>query len=171
MAESGHPFCRCLFYAANALARNLTRLSEDAFRRTGLAPSLGFVLMTVNRKPGIQPSEVAQIMMLDPSTVTRLVEKLQTKGLLRREAQGRRTLIHPTPTGQALMPGLLAAWDQVSQGYSTLLGDSEAQSLAARIYQAALKLEPGQACPAPGSDLVPSIRSGPHRQHLPKESS
>ena len=82
MTASPHPFCRCLFYAANALARTITRLSDDAFARTGLAPSLGFVLITVNRQPGVQPSEVAEIMMLDPSTVTRLVEKLQGKGLV-----------------------------------------------------------------------------------------
>jgi DNA-binding MarR family transcriptional regulator len=141
MTDPEHPFCRCLFYAANALSRNITRLGEDAFGRMGLAPSLGFVLMTVNRKPGIQPSEVAEIMMLDPSTVTRLVEKLQGKDLVSRESQGRTTLIHPTAAGQALMPELLAAWEQIHQRYSAILGQTEAQALAGAIYEAALKLE------------------------------
>ena len=141
MTASPHPFCRCLFYAANALARTITRLSDDAFARTGLAPSLGFVLMTVNRQPGVQPSEVAEIMMLDPSTVTRLVEKLQGKGLVSRENQGRTTRIHPTEAGKALMPDLLAAWNQVLQGYSGVLGKDEAQLLTDQIYAAAVKLD------------------------------
>jgi len=38
MSEQIHPYCRCLYYAANALARNISRLGEDAFVRTGLAP-------------------------------------------------------------------------------------------------------------------------------------
>ncbi len=35
--------------------------------------------MTVNRNPDVRPLEAAEIMLLDPSTVTRLVEKLQSK--------------------------------------------------------------------------------------------
>ncbi len=38
MSEQVHPYCLCLYYAANALARNISRLSEDTFARTGLAP-------------------------------------------------------------------------------------------------------------------------------------
>jgi DNA-binding MarR family transcriptional regulator len=37
----------------------------------------------------VLPLEVAEIMLLDPSTVTRLVEKLQSKGLVTRKTQGR----------------------------------------------------------------------------------
>ena len=114
MAEPEHPFCRCLFYAANALARNLTRLAEEAFAQTGLAPSLAFVVMTVARNPGIQPSEVARIMMLSPSTLTRLVEKLEGRGLVRREAKGKAIHIHLTAKGEALGPVLLAAWQASS---------------------------------------------------------
>ena len=42
--------------------------------------------MTVNRNPGVRPLEAAE-MLLDPSTVTRLVEKLQSKGLVTRKTQ------------------------------------------------------------------------------------
>ena len=141
MADSGNPYCRCLHYAANALARNISRLSDDAFARTGLAPSLGFVLMTVNRSPGIQPSEVAEAMMLDPSTVTRLVEKLEGKGLVSRKTEGRTTLIHPTESGSALMPDLLAAWRKVAERYSAVLGRKNAAALTEQIYEAAVRLE------------------------------
>jgi DNA-binding MarR family transcriptional regulator len=147
MADPEHPFCTCLCYAANALARTITRLSDDAFARTGLAPSLGYVLMTVQRKPGIQPSEVAEITMLDPSTVTRLVEKLQAKGLVRRETQGRTALIHPTPAGLALVPDLLAAWDQVFQTCAERLGPEPTRALAAQLYEAARCLD---GLPPPG---------------------
>jgi DNA-binding MarR family transcriptional regulator len=141
MAESSHPFCRCLYYSANALARNITGLADMAFRRTGLAPSLGFVLISVIRKPGIQPSELADIMMLDPSTVTRMVEKLQGKGLVGREVQGRSTLITPTAAGRALMPDLEAALETLQADCRNHLGEEDLTALTAKVYEAALKLE------------------------------
>jgi hypothetical protein len=49
MSEQVHPYRRCLDYAANARARNISRLREDAFARTGLVPSLGFLLKTAHR--------------------------------------------------------------------------------------------------------------------------
>jgi hypothetical protein len=40
MSEQVHPYCPCPYYAANALPRNISRLGEDAFARTGLALNL-----------------------------------------------------------------------------------------------------------------------------------
>ena len=141
MAESTHPYCRCLFYSANALARNLTRLAEEAFAQTGLAPSLAFVVMTVARNPGIQPSEVARIMMLSPSTLTRLVEKLEGRGLVRREAKGKAIHIHLTAKGEALVPALMAAWQASSERTADRLGEGAARQLADQAYAAAQALE------------------------------
>jgi hypothetical protein len=44
MSEQVHPYCRCLYYAANVLARNISQLSEDAFACTGSTKlsALGF---------------------------------------------------------------------------------------------------------------------------------
>jgi DNA-binding IclR family transcriptional regulator len=53
--------------------------------------------MTVNRNPGVRPLEAAEIMLLDPSTVTRLVEKLQSKGMVTRKTQGRTFRIYYGP--------------------------------------------------------------------------
>ncbi|MDR3672852.1 MAG: MarR family transcriptional regulator [Holophaga sp.] len=142
MPKDSNPYCHCLCFSANALARNITRISETAFASTGLAPSLAFVLMTVNRRPGIQPSEVARIMMLSPSTVSRLVEKLEAKGLLRREGQGRTILIHSTPAGEGLFPALQEAWRQTHAAYSGLLGEETGNRLTEQVYAAALALEP-----------------------------
>jgi len=142
MATDANPYCHCLFFSANALARNITRISEAAFAPTGLAPSLAFVLMTVNCRPGIQPSEVAQIMMLSPSTVTRLVEKLEARGLLRREAHGKAILIHATADGESLYPTLQEAWRRTHAAYADPLGEDEANRLAEQVYAAALALEP-----------------------------
>jgi DNA-binding MarR family transcriptional regulator len=141
MGESDHPFCRCLYYSANALARNITGLADQAFVRTGLAPSLGFLLISVIRKPGIQPSELAGVMMLDPSTVTRMVEKLQGKGLVDREVQGRTTRVSPTEAGRALLPDLEGALEKLQADCRSLLGETDLNGLTAQVFGAALKLQ------------------------------
>ena len=73
------PYCKCLYHSANALARIITKMADEEFSAVSLAPSYAFVVMTVNKNPGILAGELAEIMMLTPSTVTRLVEKLETR--------------------------------------------------------------------------------------------
>lgn len=135
-------YCRCLFYSANALARVLTRMAEEEFAPTGLAPSHGFLLMNVNAHPGIQPTEVAQHMMLAASTVTRLVEKLEEEGFVTREREGKAIHIYPTTKGKRLDPKIKECWRALFSRYSELLGKQESQMLTESIFAAALKLEP-----------------------------
>ena len=135
------PYCRCLFYSANALARITTRLAEEAFSAVGLAPSYAFVLMTVNRIPGIQSGELARIMMLTPSTVTRLVEKLEERKLVRRHTEGRTTLVYPTPDSVALDEAIKTAWSGLYRKYIEILGEDAARQVTGDVYKAALELD------------------------------
>ena len=89
MESEDSPFRKCLFYSSNALARNLTRMAEEEFSMAGVAPSYAFLLMTVNSEPGIRPSKIGQRMQLSPSTVTRLIEKLEYRGFLERKIIGK----------------------------------------------------------------------------------
>jgi len=45
--------CTCLHYSVNASARVITKIAEEEFAPTGLAPSYTFLLMTVNWNPGV----------------------------------------------------------------------------------------------------------------------
>ncbi|ALD21414.1 MarR family winged helix-turn-helix transcriptional regulator [Hymenobacter sp. DG25A] len=139
--KKNSPYCGCLFFAANALGRLLTGLADQEFRTTGLAPSLAFVVMNVNRQPGIQPSQLSELMKLTPSTVSRLVEKLEHQGYLRREVTGRTTQVHATEKGQALQPQLQAAWRSLYARYSELIGVEAAKMLTQQSYTAIQALE------------------------------
>ncbi|QIX62700.1 MarR family transcriptional regulator [Hymenobacter lutimineralis] len=139
--QKDSPHCNCLFFSANALGRLLTGLADQAFSTTGLAPSLAFVVMNVNRQPGIQPSQLSDIMKLTPSTVSRLVEKLEYQGYLRREATGRTTQVQPTDKGQAIQPQLQAAWRNLYTRYSDLIGVEAAKLLTQQSNAAIQALE------------------------------
>ncbi|OGR34842.1 MAG: hypothetical protein A2051_09785 [Desulfovibrionales bacterium GWA2_65_9] len=140
MAETCDLLHHCLYFTANSLARNITRLAEEAFKPTGLSPSHAFVLMTAASSPGIGPGDLAAKLALAPSTVTRFVDALVAKGLLTRTAEGRAAHLAATPAGLALLKGVEKSWKRLHTAYSTILGP-EGDRLAADIHAACRKLE------------------------------
>jgi DNA-binding MarR family transcriptional regulator len=141
MSEKQSPYCQCLHYAANALARVITKMAEEEFAVTGLAPSYAFLLMSVNKNPGIYAGELAAIMMLKPSTVSRLIEKLESQGLVKRVTEGRSTLVFPTTSSVALDAIIKQAWMALYNRYVEVLGETQAAELTTKVYNAALLLE------------------------------
>jgi len=139
--KQGHSkYCHCLYYSANALARVLTKMAEEEFGITGLAPSYAFLLMTVNGKPGIQPKEISEHMQLTPSTVTRLVEKMEDRGFLERKSMGKFTQVYPTDKSKKLDKKIREAWRSLHKRYSDLLGEAKGRKLTNEVYQAIEKL-------------------------------
>jgi MarR family transcriptional regulator, organic hydroperoxide resistance regulator len=123
------------------LARVLTRLAEEEFAPTGLAPSHAFLLMTVNGRPGIQPTAIARHMQLSVSTVSRLVEQLEHRGYLRRAPDGRVTHVHPTARSLQLHGQILTCWRALYERYSAVLGAAAGHQLTTQVYEAARKLD------------------------------
>ena len=140
MEKCDTKYCGCLYYSANALARVMTRMAEEEFASTGLTPSYAFVLMTVNSQPGIQPKELSQHMQLTPSTVTRLVEKLEARGFLERNIIGRSTEIHPTSKSLELNDKIEESWKNLYNRYSNLVGENEGKELTLKIKTALDKI-------------------------------
>ena len=138
--ENQSNYCGCLYYSANALARVMTRMAEEEFASTGLAPSYAFVLMTVNAQPGIQPKDLSNKMQLTPSTVTRLVDKLEVKGFLKRNTNGRTTMIEPTDKSLELNGKIKESWKNLYNRYSELIGEEEGKELTQKINDALQKI-------------------------------
>lgn len=140
MPDQKNIFCNCLYYSANALARTITRMAEESFAPSGLAPSYVFIIMAVNNQPGISIGELAEVMQLSYSTITRLVEKLEHKQLVVRSTEGRNTFVTPTPQAIELNPKILECWNGLYNKFLTMLGKKEADKLAATISKANSKL-------------------------------
>ncbi|KAA3658767.1 MAG: MarR family transcriptional regulator [Calditrichaeota bacterium] len=134
-------YCNCLYYSANALARLMTKMAEEEFTIVQLAPSHAFLLMTVNQKPGIQPKEISKIMKLKPSTVTRLIEKMEFKGYLERKSIGKTTEVFPSKSCTELDSKIKEAWRNLLNRYTKLIGEKESRRLTEDVYEAILKLQ------------------------------
>lgn len=140
-SQNDNPYCKCLYYSANALGRIMNRMADQAFAATGLSASYAFLMMTVSHQPGISPKAISEHMLLSPSTVTRLIEKMEHKGYLKRQVEGKYTRVFTTEAGQALVPQIKQAWQSLYRKYSELLGEETGKQLTADIYQAVSILE------------------------------
>lgn len=133
-------YSACLLFSANALARAITSIGDEEFGRFGFCYSHAYVLCEVVIQPGITPTELSETLYLTPSTITRLVEKLEQKGLVRRESEGKRTLIYATAAGEALHPDIAEAWERVGSRYSQLIGQTNICQLTKQVFNAAQSL-------------------------------
>ena len=114
----------------------MTKMADETFASTGLTSSYAFLMMTVNFKPGLSPKEISEHMLLSPSTVTRLIEKMEYKGLLIRESKGKFTEVYPTKKGVDIHEPIKKAWRELYQNYSQLLGEDEGKQLTQLAYEA-----------------------------------
>jgi len=141
MEKRKSKYCSCLYYSANALSRIMTKMADEEFAITGLTSSYAFLLMAVNEKHGIQPKEISEQMLLTPSTVTRLIEKMEHRGFLERKHVGRTTEVYPTKTSLNLQPKIKEAWLKLYERYSDILGKENGDNLTSEIYETTQKLE------------------------------
>jgi DNA-binding MarR family transcriptional regulator len=133
----------CLFFTANALARTITRMGEDAFAAVGMTPSYAFLLTLTFEQPGITQKELAAQLQLAPSTVSRFVEALERKGYVSREVRGRETCVFPTEAGLGLRPAIGEAWRGLHDRYSDVLGREQGDELTRLTAEACRKLGQG----------------------------
>ena len=129
----------CLLFAANALARAVTVIGDAQFAKLGLSYSHAYLLNEVAQEPGQTPTALSETLFLSPSTITRLIEKLEGKGLVRRQPEGKRTLVFATEKGQSLAPAIAKAWQENWAKFAENLGEAEAIQLTKQIIAAAEK--------------------------------
>ena len=134
---AANPFGKCLYFTANAVARHISRMAEEAFARAGLCPSGGLLLSLVVDRPGIAPSEAAELLHLAPSSVTRFADGLERKELITREPAGRQMLLHPTSAGKKRLREVKSCWHDLYELYSQKVGVKRGEKLAQELNRVA----------------------------------
>ena len=140
MKAANSKYCQCLYFSSNALARKIEKLANDSWKKVGLTPSHAYLLMLAIEEPGIQPSVLVKQLLLTPSTITRLIEKLEEKKLVVRTTEGKLTNVYPTPKAKALLPDLKDCVNDFYQNYSAIIGKEESARLVANMNKLVDKL-------------------------------
>src|SRR3712207_419314 len=122
MKTSDSKFCQCFYFTANSLARKIEKVAIASWKKVDLSPSHAYLLIAVLEEPGVQPGHISEQLQLTPSTVTRLIEKLEEKKLVVRTYEGKITNIYPTPKSKELLPQLKECMNDFYQKYTSILG-------------------------------------------------
>ncbi len=130
----------CLFFNTNALSRSLLKLAEKEFSHLKLSPAHASLLLLVYDTPGINAKQLCLLLNLTPSTITRFVDALEKKKLLRREAKGKSTHIFPSEKGLQIKESVARAYEQIILKYTDLLGANTVNQLSFMILSANKKI-------------------------------
>lgn len=125
-----------LFFLTSALYRKLTREADEVFAAMGLSYSHALILVLIHKDPEIQPSLLAERMHLKPSTITRLVQKLETRQLVKKESSGRATSIACTSEGDKTAEEIEQKWYELVNKKKEELGDRYVDVLSEMIANA-----------------------------------
>lgn len=141
MKTSCSKYAQCLYFTSAALARKVERLAVESWKKVGLSPSHAYLLIAALDEPGVQPTLLAEHLQLQPSTVTRLMEKLEEKKLIVRTTEGKLTNVYPTPKAKELWPQMQQCMKDFSQKCFALIGKEENANLVKIMSRIADQLE------------------------------
>jgi DNA-binding MarR family transcriptional regulator len=129
-------FDHCLYFNTTALARVVEREWAIAFKPFGLTPPQAFLLRMVLAKPGLSQHELATALTIARPTATRLIDGLQTLGLIERRdiaADARHWAIHPAPAALDLHAALNAASGHVTKRIQNHIGKEHFDDTVSKV--------------------------------------
>ncbi len=122
-----------------------TTYSDAYVRQTGLTPAQFDVIATLGNTPGLTMHHLANRTLVTKGTLTGIVDRLEQKGLVRREVPpGNRRcfMIQLTPAGQAVFESVYPAQVAHLKARFNQLNDSDLQQLQTSLEQLRLLFQP-----------------------------
>jgi DNA-binding MarR family transcriptional regulator len=115
----------CIGFRLRILGRVVTGLYDDALRPHGLRVSQFTILTAVGKMRRCRPTDLARVLHMDPSTVSRDVERLLDRGWLEQTPgeDGRTHYLHLTEAGNSLLEKVTPAWREAQEQVRALLGE------------------------------------------------
>lgn len=141
MAEVDKLLCDCLYFTANRLSRVIGKMAEEEFLITGLSPNYALLVNIVNDHDGISQKEIGQSLHMKPSTITRFIDKLESKKLVERRSEGKNSFIFSTKEGKELQKDIDKAWQSLHDRYSKIIGCEEGEELTLKLNMVGNALE------------------------------
>lgn len=126
-----------LGYIITNTGRKITQHLTQKFQGYGITSEQWSVLQTLTEEDGITQAELSRRTEKDPTNVTRILDQLERKELIRREANKgdrRSFLIHVTESGRSLSQELLPVEIEFTKSYLQDLTEEEL-TLLRRAFQ------------------------------------
>ena len=123
----------CISFLIGKAAQQVTRCAREALADTGVTPVQYALLKLLWERDGQTGAELGARLVLDSATVTGIIDRLETGGLVTRQSDpgGDRRVnrITLTDKGRALQAPLDEAVERVNRTYVQMLGEHRAREL------------------------------------------
>lgn len=125
----------CLAVRVRLLSRTITRIYDDALRPLGLTVAQLNVLSTIAHLEPAAAHDVAEMLSMEISTLSRNARLLQEEGLIevRPAARGNGRVLSLSRTGAGTLERALPAWRGAQAQARELLGPARADGVAATV--------------------------------------
>jgi len=119
----------------NARLRRLHRMINSAYQQKikpfGLGGSMQSILFIIGKNPGVNQKSIAELLILDPSTMSRDLKKLITKGWVKiqKGEDPRNSELYLTEDGFRLVEELAPIWEKLHHKLENILGSFHNQQI------------------------------------------
>ena len=123
-------------FALADLQRAVRAYADQRAARYGITRAQWAVLVKLHREEGLQQAKLAKLLDIQPITLTRLIDRLCTSGLVERRADAndrRANCLYLTPAARPLMVKLRSLRDEINQTALSPLKPAEADRLLAQL--------------------------------------
>ena len=146
----GTGYCASLNFRRTA--RAVTRLYDLAFQGTGIRSTQFTILIAVAKVQPVSISELGSILVIDSTTLTRSLAKLQKEGLLTvsKRAERRQRFVSLTDAGVKSLKESLPGWRAAQERFVRAVGADfwlGFRGELERLAHVAVDLEPGAGGP------------------------
>jgi len=117
---------QCISFLVGKAAQQMSRRARDKLSAWGVTPSQYAVLRVLWEQDGQPGAAIGARLVIDSATITGLIDRLETAGLLDRRTDGGDRRVHRlflTGQGRALQAPLDAAMDQLNAEVDAELGE------------------------------------------------
>lgn len=117
----------CIARRARQLARNVSRIYDDALREHGIKISQLNLLVAVATSQPVQPSALAMALDLEKSTLSRNLKRMADNQWIRIDSghDERSRLVSATPEGLSLLTTIYPAWQKAQRSARQLISQDE----------------------------------------------
>ena len=149
----------CASFNFRRTARAITRMYDEAFRATRIRSTQFTILIAVAKSQPASISRLASILLIDSTTLTRTLAKLQKQGLLTvsKRAERRQRFVNLTDAGVKALEESLPGWHAAHERFVRTVGADfwlGFRRELERLAHVAVDLEPPPAEPVPSSSSV-----------------
>ncbi|MBK5201961.1 MAG: MarR family transcriptional regulator [Spirochaetaceae bacterium] len=115
-------FDNCMYFSTNQLARHLNSIADEAFKKVDYTATQGFTIIAIGELDKHSPSEIAEVLAMKPSTITRFLDKLVKLELVERAYIGRNTQVNLTKKGYEALPMVKQNWKNIDAKIQEMFG-------------------------------------------------